>query len=387
MRPLVIKSGHVLRNEDLFIDNICVENGKIVDACDVTTANCLVIDATDLLVLPGIVDVHGDAFERQIMPRSGVHFELELAMQDTDTQLATNGITTAFHGLTISWEPGLRSVENARQFMKTFGKLRQQFSVDHRIQLRWETFALDAIHDVAAWLLGRPRPTLAFNDHTTSTIKRVEAGNLEKISGWAARCNLTPEDYIQRLYDMSARKGEVLEAIEMLAKIARDHNVGILSHDDVTAKDRRFYRALGSTISEFPLTREAINEAKNADEPTVFGAPNVVRGGSHNGALSAAAIVQEGLCTILASDYHYPSMLRAAFKLVREYDVSLAKAWALVSRNPAEALGLSDRGSLEIGKRADIVIVDTNRVFLKPVATISRGNLVYLGGTELLHQS
>ncbi len=384
MRPMILKNGNVLRNGQMSKGDVCIKDGKIADQLDDNVADCLVINATDLHVLPGIVDVHGDAFERQIMPRSGVSFDLPLAMQDTDMQLAANGITTAFHGLTISWEPGLRSVENASRFMDAMRQLRTSFSVDHRVQLRWETFALDAVTDVAEWLLESPRPSLAFNDHTTSTIKRVEAGNLKKLAGWASRCNLTPEEYIQMVYDMSARMDEVPEAIETLAKTARDHDVAILSHDDVTAKDRTFYRALGATISEFPMTHEALVEAKSASEHTVFGAPNVVRGGSHNGALCASEMVQEGLCTILASDYHYPSMLQAAFKLVRDSDISLPDAWALVSSNPAEAMGLNDRGSLEIGNRADVIIVDAKRKFPRTVVTISGGKVSYLSHTEIL---
>ncbi|MGJ8527764.1 alpha-D-ribose 1-methylphosphonate 5-triphosphate diphosphatase [Maritalea sp.] len=384
MRPIIVKNGNVLQNGQLAKHDVFVDNGFIASSDCADAANGLILDATDLYVLPGIVDVHGDAFERQIMPRSGVSFDLQLAMQDTDLQLASNGITTAFHGLTISWEPGLRSLNNARQFMTAIKSMRAGFSVDHRAQLRWETFALNAVADVEGWLCEQPTPALAFNDHTTSTIKRVEAGNKEKLAGWAARCNLSPEDYVARVYEVAAKKEEVPRAVERLALVAREQNTAILSHDDVTKQDRTFYRSLGGKVAEFPMTMEALNEAKEAGEHTVFGAPNVVRGGSHNGALNATEMIKNGLCSILASDYHYPSLLQAAFKLVAENDISLGDAWALISKNPAKAMGLADRGTLDNGKRADILLVDAHGTVPKPVATICGGKLVSLADDALL---
>ncbi len=79
-------------------------------------------DATGLLVLPGIVDIHGDAFERQLQPRPGVDFPADIALADTESQLLANGITTAFHGVTLSWEPGLRSLTAWRETSRRPGR-------------------------------------------------------------------------------------------------------------------------------------------------------------------------------------------------------------------------------------------------------------------------
>jgi alpha-D-ribose 1-methylphosphonate 5-triphosphate diphosphatase len=114
---------------------------------------------------------------------------------------------------------------------------------------------------------------------------------------------------------------------------------------------------MGCGISEFPKTRDTAALARQFGNHVVFGAPNVVRGGSHQSSVSAAAMAKDGLCTVLTSDYYYPSMLPAAFRLSNDGVCTFAEAWAMVSSNPAEAAGLKDRGSLAPGMRADILLV------------------------------
>ena len=149
----------------------------VLEAADVHVADCRIVDTPSRdgpridcrgrVVLPAIVDVHGDAFELEIHPRPGVDLPLDIAMGAVDRQLVTNGIATAFHGLTISWEPGARGIEAGRTFMDALPALRPGLTADHRVQLRWETFAHDAIPDIAGWLRLDPTPAIAFNDHTT----------------------------------------------------------------------------------------------------------------------------------------------------------------------------------------------------------------------------
>ena len=136
--------------------------------------------------------------------------------------------------------------------------------------------------------------------------------------------------------------------------------------------------ARGATVSEFPETLEAAQTARNDGAHIVMGAPNIVRGASHAGNISAADLVREGLCDALASDYHYPSPMRATFRLAELELCSLEEAWRKVSRGPARLLGVSDRGDLEPEKRADIVVLDpaTGRV----AATIAGGQVAYMSG-------
>ena len=135
----------------------------------------------------------GDAFELELHPRPGVDIPFPIAMGSIDRQLLANGIATAFHGLTISWEPGARSLAAGRRFMDGLQALRPGLTVDHRVQLRWETFAHDAIDDVARWLGRHPTPAIAFNDHTTSTMAMVGVGSQRKLDKWAQRAGVTLE--------------------------------------------------------------------------------------------------------------------------------------------------------------------------------------------------
>ncbi|MCK0208911.1 alpha-D-ribose 1-methylphosphonate 5-triphosphate diphosphatase [Starkeya koreensis] len=334
------------------------------------------IDASGLLVLPGMVDVHGDAFERHLMPRPGVRFDTTLALRDTDRQLVANGITTAFHGVTVSWEPGLRSVEAARAFVAALMARRGSLSCDTRLHLRWETFALDAAAEVAEWLKLSPAPILALNDHTTGSV--LKGTIARKIGQMAERAGIGREDYMALLDRVWGRRDDVPAAIAALARAARDNGNVLLAHDESSPQEREHFRALGAVASEFPMTQETAEAARLAGEDIILGAPNVVRGGSHNGALDAAQAIREGRCTVLTSDYHYPSPLYAAFKLAAGDMEALATYWPLVSRNPARVARLSDRGTLAPGRRADLLLVDaSDMAHPEVVATMVAGRIVY----------
>jgi alpha-D-ribose 1-methylphosphonate 5-triphosphate diphosphatase len=138
----------------------------------------------------------------------------------------------------------------------------------------------------------------------------------------------------------------------------RPMNACLLAHDEMSPAQRRAFREMGAVVSEFPMNEETAREARNAGEHTILGAPNVVRGGSHNGALNAADAVIGGFCSVLTSDYYYPAPLQAAFKLYKDHDVALGEAWNLLSKNAAESANLDDRGVIAPGKRADLVLVD-----------------------------
>ena len=334
------------------------------------------LNAEGLLVLPGIVDIHGDAFERQIMPRPGVRFDIGLALRDTDRQLVGNGITTAFHGVTISWEPGLRSLDAARSFIGSLQALRPHLNCDTRLHLRWETFALDTVAEVTEWLSLEPSPILAFNDHTTGSV--LKGTIARKIGQMAERSGLSREDYMALLDAVWARRDDVPGAIAELAAAAQAGGNVLLAHDEATPEERARFRALGARSCEFPLNAETAAAARAGGEDVILGAPNVVRGGSHNKAMDAREAVASGHCTVLTSDYHYPSPLHAAFALADGDVDALAHYWPLVSGNAARAAGLEDRGSLTDGKRADLILVDmADMRHPEIVATMVGGRIVY----------
>jgi alpha-D-ribose 1-methylphosphonate 5-triphosphate diphosphatase len=344
------------------------------------------LDATGCLVLPGIVDIHGDAFERQMMPRPGVDFPLDIALFESDRQAIANGITTVYHGVTWSWEPGLRGRDNAHQMLDNIERLRPKLGADTRFHLRYETYNLDAEPDIIAWLHERRIDVLAFNDHMSLT--EEASSRPHKLAGMVDRSGMARDQFLALVDRVKQRANQTPGSIERLAKAAVANATPLLSHDDGSPEQRRWFRSLGCRLAEFPTNVETAKEAAAAGDDIVLGAPNVVRGGSHTGWINAADMVRQGLCSILASDYYYPAPLLAAFRLASDGIASLERAWALVSTTPATALGLSDRGAVKPGRRADLVVIDA-REQQRPrvIATLVAGRIVYLADAARLTSS
>ncbi|SLN20240.1 Alpha-D-ribose 1-methylphosphonate 5-triphosphate diphosphatase [Pseudoruegeria aquimaris] len=357
--------------------NVTIAEGRIAEIGG--PAQREVIDARGMILAPALVDVHGDAFERQLMPRPGVFFPVEAAVLETDRQLAANGIATAYHSVTLGFEPGLRAASHGREVIEALIALAPRLTVENRVQLRWETFATEAL-EVLEWAMNGPIGTsLAFNDHLSMAMRGFDIGIQDRLfehnpdfavadlddprmaqrwSKQVARSGLDAEEYMALVRKVWARRPQVVETIREVAGRARALGVPMLSHDDTRAETRAFYRALGATASEFPMTLEPAKDARAHGDTIIFGAPNAVRGGSHIDSLGAGDMVEAGLCDVLASDYYYPAMLAAVERLDREKRADRLTLWALVSAGPARAMKLDDRGEIAPGKRADLVLVD-----------------------------
>lgn len=376
-RSLLIRGGKCLvAREGVVETDIRCSDGRIAEiGTSLTPGSDEIVEARGCLVLPGIVDIHGDAFERQMMPRPNTLFPLDIAMLETDRQLATNGITTAFHGITVSWEPGLRSHEQALAIVKAVDDHEAGLLVDHRVHIRWETFAIDQVDDVIALFLRAKKPLLAFNDHTSPAM--AGARTEIKIRGSADRAFMDIKPYMALLDSAWERRNAVPAAISRISKAARNQHIAMLSHDDRSPVERQAYRDVGACVAEFPLNWETLREAASKGEDIVLGAPNVVRGGSHNGAISAEEAIADGACSILASDYYYPAPLAAALALVSRGVLPLERAWALIAAAPARACGLHDRGEIASGLRADLIILPEKQQ--RPSMTIVAGEIAVSG--------
>ena len=337
------------------------------------------ISAHGKILAPAIIDVHGDAFERQLMPRPGVYFPIEVALIDTDRQLAANGITTAYHAITLGWEPGLRNVARGRELIQSIQDLGLRLTVENRVQLRWETFAFEALDVIESTLKGPLLPSVAFNDHTSMTMRAYDVPVQERVFelspdfsiasleddrikqrtlSKAQRAGLSQEDYIAMLGKIWDRRSDVPDKISEVASMASTVGAPMLSHDDTRADTRTYFRNLGASVSEFPMVMEAVEAARKHEDLIILGAPNAARGGSHIGSVGAADLIEAGLCDALASDYFYPAMLAAIDRLDREKRADRVTLWSLLSSGPARAMRLNDRGSITIGSRADLVLVD-----------------------------
>jgi alpha-D-ribose 1-methylphosphonate 5-triphosphate diphosphatase len=373
MDQLRITGGQVLLPADgLQPIDLTIAGGRIDRLDSPAPSGGMRLDASDLLVLPGIVDIHGDAFERQVQPRPGVDFACDIALADTESQLLANGITTAFHGITLSWEPGLRSLTQWRKLLDALGA--RTWTCDMRVHLRWEAYNLDALDVALADIAAGRVHLVAFNDHTPAILKKTA----DPVAGakYSDRAGMTLADFRALTERTIGRAGEVQEALERIGAAARAAGVALASHDDASIATRTEFRARGARICEFPMAEAVGEDARAAGDWVVMGCPNVVRGGSHLGWASAGTLAEAGICSVLSSDYYYPAMLRAALILAGRGVLDLPRAWALISTNPAAATGLTDRGSIAEGARADLVLVDPVRQ--RAVATIAGGRIAHL---------
>lgn len=334
------------------------------------------VDLSGYRVLPGIIDLHGDGFERHLAPRRGAMKQMGEGVRAAEAEFAANGITTAVLAQFYSWEGGLRSPEFAEQVFMGIQEVKEQVITDLLPQLRFEIHMLDHYgalpEQVAKWQV----PYVVFNDHLPHD-RLAQGKKPPRLTGQALKAGRNPEVHFQMLLDMHARRAEVGSALDYLSDTLRAQGVRLGSHDDHTVEDRDIWRARGAHISEFPETIEAAEAARAAGDSIILGSPNVVRGGSHKGNASALDLIAMGLCDALASDYHYPSPRRAALMLARSGLLDLSGAWDLVSAGPARVLGLSDRGSLIAGNRADLVILDAQD---RVSATLAAGRISYMSG-------
>jgi alpha-D-ribose 1-methylphosphonate 5-triphosphate diphosphatase len=365
---------------------VLIEDGVIMSVGS-ETGHARVVDARGLHVLPGIVDLHGDAFERQLMPRPGVHFDMQMALAETDRQLVANGITTAYHGVTYSWEPGLRGRDAMLQMLSALDGANPHLACDTKLHLRQETYNIDGEQEVLSWLSEGKIALLAFNDHLPDILRKLAQPH--EVMNILQRTGLSAQDLHALASKVAARKDEVKDSIRRLASAAVAAGVAQASHDDPSPDVRQWYQNLGCSISEFPKTKHTAALAREMGNHVVFGSPNVVRGGSHQkNAVAAADMVSEGLCTVLTSDYYYPAMLPAAFRLANEGLCSFAQAWAMVSSNPADAANLKDRGRLQAGLRADITLVKVAPCRpVHAVASLIQGRVAYAGRGSPMGQS
>jgi alpha-D-ribose 1-methylphosphonate 5-triphosphate diphosphatase len=378
MTAEMIEGARVILADRTETASVRIEAGRIT-GIDVARDGATVIPAKGRILAPAFVDIHGDAFERQLMPRPGVMIPVDTALLETDRQLAVNGIATAYHALTLSWEPGLRSVQTGWKVVRALETLRPRLTTDNCLQLRWETFCHEAEPLIAHVLSGHDHTALAFNDHTTSMLLHYDIPVqdrpfdqvtpypvtafddprfLKKMQDQARRAHVTSDEYLALLADVWQRRGEVPEHIARMARLARTHRAAMLSHDDSQPETRDYYRDLGATVAEFPMHDRVFLAAREAGDAIVLGAPNAMRGGSHLGSPGAADMIARGLCDILASDYFYPAMLGAMARLHADRTAPLPALWKLVSLNPARAMGLTDRGTIALGQRADLLLLD-----------------------------
>lgn len=369
--PIRLTGARVLRDGALHDTDLTVADGQIA------TGPAAEMDLRGWLVLPGIVDLHGDGFERHLMPRPSAPFDKRRALGSAAAELAVNGVTTAWFAQSWSWEGGFRSGAAAQELLAALDAARGTLVPDVRVQIRLETHVIAEHPQVLSAIARHAVDYVVFNDHLPEAVALADH-QPERFAQWAAQHGRPSETMLAMVRAAQEQGQHVPAALHRLAACLAAMGVRMGSHDDTTGETRAFYRGIGAPVCEFPTTATAAHAARQAGDPVLMGAPNVVRGGSQSGNVAAQTLIEAGLCDALVSDYYYPAMAQAAFHLADTGRMGLAQAWEMISTRPAAIAGLTDRGRLEPGLRADLVVVhpETRAVGL----TVCAGRVAHLSG-------
>jgi alpha-D-ribose 1-methylphosphonate 5-triphosphate diphosphatase len=354
----LIENVNVLTS-DGWLENSCVEvcGGKIrAVGADVDRSASLLLNGHGGYLLPGIIDLHGDAFERHITPRAGTVFPLELALAANDASLISNGITTFYYSITDGFEPGPRSRETVRRLLLALEHLKPRFSCQSRVHIRHEKVNTELHDELMGWIAEGRIHMLSLNDHLPELDNPTSTERY--LAGFRRR--VTMDDAETRLFlkSLQGRRSLGEEQTYELAQQARKSDISLSSHDDQCVEDVERNRTLGTAIAEFPMNAKTAAASQAAGAAVLMGAPNLVRGGSHVGAISVREAIEQNLVSILCSDYHYPSLFCAPFVAAEQGLMPLAQAWKMVSENPARAAGLgASKGRIAPGLDADLLLL------------------------------
>ncbi|MCG5536795.1 alpha-D-ribose 1-methylphosphonate 5-triphosphate diphosphatase [Ectothiorhodospira mobilis] len=337
--------------------SLLIEDGRIAAINPVSfPTGATEIDLEGRLLLPGLIDLHCDALEKEIEPRPGVHFPIDFAVQNADRRNAIAGITTVFHALSFAnAELGVRNNAFAADIARAVHELRDDLLVDNRVHCRYEVTDTDAPALLTELLEHDAIHLLSFMDHTPG---QGQFKSDQAYRDYLARSYKKSEAEIDALLEEKHAAGAGAEQrMRELAETAHKHGIQVASHDDDTPEKARFVHDLGATLSEFPINLETARTARELGMATIFGAPNILRGKSQSGSMRALDAVLEGVADCLCADYAPAAMLPALFQLVEQTGISLAHSIRLASLHPARAAGLNDRGAIAPDLRADLIAV------------------------------
>ncbi|MBD2772716.1 alpha-D-ribose 1-methylphosphonate 5-triphosphate diphosphatase [Iningainema tapete] len=367
----IILSNYVLENASLLI-----EDGTIAAINPVVTSNAKAIDLNGKTVMPGMIDLHCDAIEKEIEPRPGALFPIPFAVAQIDKRNAMAGITTPFHAISFAHEElGVRNNDIAAEVVRSIHAYQPYALVDNHVHCRYEItdptglpilldlLAEDCIHLISLMDhtpgQGQFKDLQAYQNYMTRTYKKT-----------AAEVEAMANKKIQNAEDAKSR-------IKTLISKALHQNIQIASHDDDTPERVEMMANMGVRLSEFPINLETAKAAKANRLFTIFGAPNILRGKSQSGSIKAIEAVNNQVASCLCSDYAPATLLAAVFRLPEISELSLPQAIALVTHNPAQALKLHDRGEIAVGKRADLLAVELVNNLPQVITTWVKGKAVY----------
>ncbi|WP_445500278.1 alpha-D-ribose 1-methylphosphonate 5-triphosphate diphosphatase [Microvirga sp. G4-2] len=318
------------------------------------------VDLDGDYLIPGLIELHTDHLESHYAPRPKVRWHPLGAVLAYDAQIASSGITTVFDSLRAGVDVdggglGAELVELAEAIDEA--RRHRLFRCEHLTHLRCEIPSPDVVETVENFVSRYPVGLMSLMDHTPGQRQFRDLGKYFNYYG--GKTGKTADEINAAVAEKQRVNGERAAVNRpMLVDLARARGIPLASHDDTTLDEVGQSVEEGVVLAEFPTTLEAARASHGHGITVMMGAPNLIRGGSHSGNVAAETLAQEGVLDILSSDYVPASLLMAAFELPRRVPtVSLPEAIRTVTKNPAQATGLTDRGEIDAGKRADLVRV------------------------------
>jgi len=329
--------------------------------------------------LPGFIDLHNDGIEQEIEPRPHAIFPLAVALSSLESQLVSHGITTIFHSFSfMDGREGTLHPEGLEPAIRDLNGLRRTGTIRHLVHARYEIVEVHHYERLRRLIDDRQVSLVSFMDHTPGQGQYRDVQHL--VNYYVRKYHAQPweVDAIIKERERKAGNPAVSETLARLVAHAQKAGLPLASHDDDSPEKVQQMRARGVTISEFPVDMPAALAASACGMHVAVGAPNVLRGKSTNGNLSALEAIGSNAVDILCSDYYSPSLLHAVFRLSNEGIMTLPAAVRMVTVNPARAAGIdSELGSLEVGKRADMILVNESGSAPSVIAAWVSGHRVY----------
>lgn len=358
MKTYLINARIVLSESIVENGSILIEDGKIKAINPEIVADVNTIDLKGKTLMPGMIDLHCDALEKEVEPRPNVHFPLDFACAQADKRNAAAGITTVYHAVSFAHEElGVRNNQFAAEIARAVHEWRPHGLVDNRVHCRYEITDETGLPILLKLLADDSMHLISMMDHTPGQ---------GQFKDMAAYRNYLTNTYKKTADEVNVILERKLEAatgsfarMEELAMAAHAAGISVASHDDDSKERVETMTGIGADISEFPISLEAALAAKAAGMSTIFGAPNILRGKSQSGSMKAIEAIHEGVADCLCADYSPASLIVAIFRIPELSDLDLPAAIRLVTSNPAKAAKLEDRGTIGVGKRADLIAVAT----------------------------
>ncbi|MGL4346369.1 MAG: phosphonate metabolism protein PhnM [Cellulosilyticaceae bacterium] len=358
---IVVTPQSLLENHEIYIEGSTIQAIGPVGTLKVPKET-QVMDVQGGYIAPGFIDIHADFIETIASPRPTSVMDFGLSVREAERLLVTQGITTMFHSLSFYKKDAfghktIRESANVKRLLQSIYDIHhKKHLMRHRFHARFEIDNLGQLEELVGYLQEGKVQLLSFMDHSPGQGQyrdlNVYKETLKKYTGMS---EARTEEVIKANKD---KPKMTLEAMKAFADLAKQYGVSIASHDDEGQEKVDLVTEMGATISEFPITIETAQYAKEKGMYTVVGAPNILLGGSHSGNLSAAEAIVAGVADILCSDYYPTSLLHGIFQMHEKYQVSLVEMFNKVSKNPAEAVGMYETvGSLEVGKKADVLVI------------------------------